>query len=409
MSADWAPPPVDESLKAAYASRTRKPRPGILAGADVGLFEAKRPPGPNDWLNGPGVKDRNGQSFAQWNMERRRRPQRGDVIRLVPLGDIDSDCLDLEWLVQCVQCFFTGMTVQVLPAFPTSELLKRITHREDRGFGTQLLTADIHAHLESVHGKQGRVNAFATMAFTLFDLYPRPEWNFVFGQARQNTGTGVFSFARYQRCSRKQFHLRCAKVLCHELGHLFGLMHCIWFQCLMCGSNGDWESDQHPVHVCPVCLAKLDAALGGLNLVAREASLEEFWERSGYTEEAVWCQRRREAMERTASTQKGRPDPDYPDESAAACGERLGLRTSAYSRNTRTVNATLEAAPKRVAAPKCEAIHCPGRSGLSSRPAQRFGQGRSTPPLAPATTPLPAARPFANGLYADPRPSGARR
>merc|ERR1711959_538131 len=137
------------------------------------------------------------------------------------------------------------------------------------------------------------------MAFTLFDLYPRPEWNFVFGQARSKPGTGVFSFARYRDFDRKIFHLRCAKVLCHELGHLFGLSHCIWFQCLMCGSNGDWESDQHPSHVCPVCLSKLDVALGGLNLVAREASLEEFWRNSGFHEEMQWCQRRREAMEQS--------------------------------------------------------------------------------------------------------------
>jgi archaemetzincin len=298
MSDVWAPPPVDDSLKAAYIARARKPKRGILSGAASGLFEAKRQPGPHDWLNGPGVKDRKGQTYAQWNMERRRRPKDGDVIRLVPLGDLDPEELDVEWLCQCVRCFFTGMEVEVLPAVPTKDLLKTITHREN-DYGTQLLTTDIHRLLDSMHGKRKGTNAFATMAFSMFDLYPKPEWNFVFGQAKPFVGTGVFSFARYRAHDRNTFHMRCAKVLCHELGHLFGLSHCVWFQCLMCGSNGDWESDQHPVHVCPVCLAKIDAALGGVDLIAREASLEQFWRDSGFETEAGWCQRRREAMEQS--------------------------------------------------------------------------------------------------------------
>lgn len=299
MGDDWAPPPLDESLKAAYVSRVRKAKRGILAGIDGGLFEPKRSPGPSDWLNGPGVKDRGGQTFAQWNMERRRRPEKGDVIRLVPLGNVDPEDLDVEWLCQCVRFFFTGMDVEVVPAVSSDALLRQVTHREN-DFGTQLLTQDIHRLLDSLHGKRKGSNAFVTMGFSLYDLYPRPEWNFVFGQAKPFVGTGVFSFARYRVDDRKYFHMRCAKVLCHELGHLFGLSHCIWFQCLMCGSNGDWESDQHPAHVCPVCLAKLDAALGGVNLVAREAGLEEFWRGSGFEAEAEWCQRRREAMELSA-------------------------------------------------------------------------------------------------------------
>ena len=31
----------------------------------------------------------------------------------------------------------------------------------------------------------------------------------------------------------------CCKVMCHEIGHMFGLPHCIYHECLMNGANQD--------------------------------------------------------------------------------------------------------------------------------------------------------------------------
>jgi len=298
----WTPP-TDRQSFAALPHRAGKceARPELQACIKEGLFEQKRPPDPEDWLNGPGVKDRAGQTFAQWDAGRWRRPAKGDVIRLVPLGDIPESALDTAWLAECVRRFFGGMEVEMLEPVPSAKIESLCKNRQSRGFGTQLWTQDIHSFLNSVKGRRGKVNAFVTMAFTLFDLYPREEWNFVFGQAQMQNGTGVFSFARYGHCDPHQFRLRCAKVLCHELGHLFGLKHCVWHECLMGGSNGDWESDRNPIHLCPVDLAKLDASLGGIDLAAREAALEEFWRASGVEEEAQWCQRCGEAMSGVAT------------------------------------------------------------------------------------------------------------
>ncbi len=78
------------------------------------------------------------------------------------------------------------------------------------------------------------------------DLYPDPRWNFVFGQASLRDHVGVFSFARYDpvfygesRSSRYQELLlwRSAKVLVHEVAHMFSLAHCIYYECVMNGSN----------------------------------------------------------------------------------------------------------------------------------------------------------------------------
>jgi len=40
-------------------------------------------------------------------------------------------------------------------------------------------------------------DAFCILAMTKVDIYPRDEWNFVFGLADMGDQAGVFSFARY--------------------------------------------------------------------------------------------------------------------------------------------------------------------------------------------------------------------
>ncbi|CAG04423.1 unnamed protein product, partial [Tetraodon nigroviridis] len=127
----------------------------------------------------------------------------------------------------------------------------------------------------------------------MIDLYPRESWNFVFGQASLSKGMGVFSFARYDDDFysktyagklKKSLHpkqgdyslfdgyytppitstllLRSCKTLTHEIGHIFGLKHCQWLNCVMQGSNHLEESDRRPLDLCPICLRKLQTVVG---------------------------------------------------------------------------------------------------------------------------------------------------
>ncbi|XP_042112447.1 archaemetzincin-2 isoform X1 [Ovis aries] len=50
--------------------------------------------------------------------------------------------------------------------------------------------------------------------------------------------------------------------LTHEIGHIFGLRHCQWLACLMQGSNHLEEADRRPLDLCPICLRKLQSAVG---------------------------------------------------------------------------------------------------------------------------------------------------
>ena len=52
----------------------------------------------------------------------------------------------------------------------------------------------------------------------------------------------------------------------HEIGHMFGIMHCIYYNCTMNGSNSYDESLGQSRYLCPVCLRKLSTAIRGLKV-----------------------------------------------------------------------------------------------------------------------------------------------
>ena len=51
--------------------------------------------------------------------------------------------------------------------------------------------------------------------------------------------------------------LRTAQTATHETGHMFGIRHCIAYECGMNGSNHAEERDRQPLEFCPECQAKL--------------------------------------------------------------------------------------------------------------------------------------------------------
>lgn len=52
------------------------------------------------------------------------------------------------------------------------------------------------------------------------------------------------------------------QTMTHEIGHMFGISHCQWLSCVMQGSNHLDESDRRPLDFCPICLRKLQFAIG---------------------------------------------------------------------------------------------------------------------------------------------------
>ena len=113
-------------------------------------------------------------------------------------------------------------------------------------------------------------STFAMLGVTNHDLW-RGDKNFIAGLADQDNSTGVFSFCRLDvkfpdgvnwnvppEKEAEAWLKRSCRVMCHELAHMFGLKHCIYYECMMNGSNGPFEGVRRPnVTMCPVCLTKL--------------------------------------------------------------------------------------------------------------------------------------------------------
>ena len=143
-------------------------------------------------------------------------------------------------------------------------------------------------------------DAFALLGVTMTDLYPDPSWNFVFGQASLRERVSVYSFARYDPRfyaqtptaeARGLVLRRSCRVLAHESGHIFGIEHCIWYRCLMNGSNHLAESDARPLRLCPVDLRKLQWSIG-FDVVEHYRRLRDFQRQAGFEDEAQWLDKR---------------------------------------------------------------------------------------------------------------------
>jgi archaemetzincin len=204
------------------------------------------PPGPNDWLANHREP---GQTFEQFVASRPNRPDaRHRTIYLQPLGGFR---MPLEPLQRFAEAFFM-MPVTALPATG----IENVTSR--RNPHTQLLTTDI---LELLRQRLPR-DAFCMAGITMTDLYPDPAWNFVFGMASLRDRVGVWSFARYSGDGEAKLLERSRKVLVHETSHMFGIQHCIFYRCVMNGSNHLAESDARPMTLCPIDLKKLQWSVG---------------------------------------------------------------------------------------------------------------------------------------------------
>ena len=112
------------------------------------------------------------------------------------------------------------------------------------------------------------INAYAMIGVMADDIYHNEQNNFVFGLGSAAIKTGVFSFARYDEAfygndeNVELLEFRAVKVMIHEMCHMFGMAHCIYFHCLMNGSNHIGETDAKPFWLCPVCARKVCYVLG---------------------------------------------------------------------------------------------------------------------------------------------------
>jgi len=260
-------------------------------------FEPLSDPKPGEWL---AEHAEPGQTFDQFIRCAPNKPNaQRNRIYLQPLGVFPEGLSpSLEKLRAFTAAYF-ALEVEVLDPLliDTGNIRSR---RNPYTGNQQMLTTDILSLLK----KRLPKDAFCVLSITMEDLYPDPSWNFVFGQASFRDRVGVFSFVRYdpafygqdrENNYQEKLLRRSFKVLAHETGHMFLMGHCVFFKCVMNGSNHLQESDERPLHLCPVCLRKLHSGIG-FHVVDRYQNLLGFYNKIGFSQEVEWVSNRLELI-----------------------------------------------------------------------------------------------------------------
>lgn len=271
-----AKPPADPSrLIAKRLPRDEQLRQEPLPAALEPLRSIAVPkvaPREGDWL---AEHPEDGQSLAQHRVDCVPVPER--VLYLVPVGELSTGGRAVLDQLEPLLAAHFQLPVKRLPAMDP----KLASKSERQGqLGTQWLAADILDALVPTVPK----DAAAVMAVTDVDLYPDPQWNFVFGQASYEQRVGVMSLARLGELPLEATLVleRAYATGMHEMGHMLQVLHCIAWECPMNGCNHQEESDTRPLEPCPHCLAKLMRATG-LDPAKRRTELRAAWEKAGLT------------------------------------------------------------------------------------------------------------------------------
>jgi len=259
------------------------------------LFPALKYPTGYDWL---ARHDEAGQTFEAYAKSKPTRlTRRRNRIVIQPVGPFTPKQQKMLEALREHMAIYFQCKVDLFKAVP----LPKKGFRK-RPTGPQYLTKSITDEILLPNLPK---DAAVYMGVTCADIYPGLGWNFVFGIAYLRLRVGVQSLARYYPSfwgdvPPKDEALivlrRSLKTMTHETAHTFSMQHCTYFQCNINGSNSLPESDRRHIHLCPVCLKKLqwnrkfDAA-------KRYRELGAFYKKYRLADEAAWIGKRLKEIE----------------------------------------------------------------------------------------------------------------
>lgn len=217
-------------------------------------------PKPGSWRYN---HDEHFQTFEDFQKLEKIKPEPGkSTIYLQPIGTFDElQKKEIALTKEYLKIYFQ-LETKILPALPNKifpEKVKRISKEGNE----QILASYV---LDSILIKRKPKDAVVLMGITEKYLFPKPEWNYVFGLASYEQGVGVTSMYRFANghLTDSNFNeslLRLIKVSSHEIGHMFGINHCLNANCVMNGTNSLTETDYHLARACSLCQRKLNSSI----------------------------------------------------------------------------------------------------------------------------------------------------
>lgn len=258
------------------------------------LFTKKKAPAANDWL---ARHKEPGQTFDAYLASDPNRPTpRRKKIYLQAIGDFSKEQTAAITTLREFMHILFGLEVEFLPGLGLEKIPTNAQRRNEFTKQRQLLSTYILSQLLKPKRPD---DAVAVLAITNEDLWPGDGWNFVFGQASLDGRVGVWSTARMGDPigDAQRFLRRILQVAAHETGHMFGIKHCIAYECCMNGANHQGESDRAPLVFCAECDAKLWWA-NQLNAPGRALELHAFAKEHQLGDDTRQWQRIAEALVR---------------------------------------------------------------------------------------------------------------
>lgn len=230
-----------------------------------------------DWLFSHKEK---GQTFEQYFISKHIVPTKEvNIIYIRPIGNFNSlQKKQIKLANEYLEIYFQLKTKILEPI--SNDVVPNSSRRMMDGH-EQLLAGYL---LNDILKEEKPLNSIALMGLSELDLYPRPEWNYVFGLASYHDKVGVSSIYRLQdgELTSENFNLclsRLLKISSHEIGHMFGLHHCVTANCVMNGTNSMIETDEHSIRLCSVCQRKLNSCIA-YNNKKRLTDLEKYFKKN---------------------------------------------------------------------------------------------------------------------------------
>ncbi|MFZ4931280.1 Zn-dependent protease [Chryseobacterium sp. Mn2064] len=220
------------------------------------------------------------QTFEDFQKGRKIIPKPGkNTIYLQPIGNFDAlQKKEIALTKEYLRIYFQ-LETKILPVLPNTVFPKTVRRISKEG-QEQILAGYV---LDSILIKRKPKDAVVLMGITEKDLFPLPEWNYVFGLASYEDGVGVTSIYRFANggLTASNFNeslLRLIKIGSHEIGHMFGISHCLNANCVMNGTNSLSETDYHLARACSLCQRKLSSSIH-YNDKKRLLELKDFFEK----------------------------------------------------------------------------------------------------------------------------------
>lgn len=247
---------------------------------------------------GGGGNVEKGQSFEEYVKSNPNRPDDSKkTIYILLIGDFEPKQLEvLDKTIQYMESCFS-LPVKKLASFPMSRIADE-AKRECPQYGQPQLNAT-HVIKEILLPNRPE-DAVALIGFTATDLFPSENINYVFGLASLTNRIGVWSIYRngnpgvndnmFKQCLR-----RTISTAVHETGHIFGIHHCIAFECVMSQRENMIQKDLRGLHFCPSCQQKLNWAMNS-DPAKRLRNLMAITSSSGLDKEAQFFQKSLELL-----------------------------------------------------------------------------------------------------------------